>query len=55
VSVAPPYGAGDWQLYNVNKDPGETADLAKELPERLRSMQAAWEDYAGEVGVILSE
>ena len=55
VSVAPPYGAGDWQLYDVNRDPGETADLAKELPERLRLMQAAWDEYAREVGVILSE
>jgi arylsulfatase len=55
VSVAPPYGAGDWKLYDVNRDPGETADLAKELPERLRSMQAAWDEYARDVGVILSD
>jgi len=29
VSIAPPYGKGDWQLYNVIDDPGETQDLAK--------------------------
>jgi arylsulfatase len=29
VSIAPLYGKGDWQLYNVIDDPGETQDLAK--------------------------
>lgn len=27
VSVAPPYGAGIWHLYDVVKDAGETRDL----------------------------
>jgi len=29
VSIASPYGKGDWQLYNVIDDPGEIQDLAK--------------------------
>jgi arylsulfatase len=55
VTVAPPYGTGEWQLYNVVDDPGETLDLAKEQPEKLKALRAAWDRYAKDVGVVLSE
>ena len=55
VSVAPPYGSGSWQLHDVANDPGETRDLAKEQPETLKELQAAWERYAEDVGVVLSK
>jgi arylsulfatase len=55
VSIAPPYGSGDWQLFNVAEDPGETHDLAHEHPELLRRLHAAWDDYAKDVGVVLVE
>jgi arylsulfatase len=55
VAVAPPYGNGEWHLYNVVLDPGETRNLAKEKPEVLNELIAAWDRYASEVGVILSE
>jgi arylsulfatase len=54
VSVAPPYGNGTWYLYNVVVDPGETRDLASEMPDKLKTLQAAWEAYADEVGVVLT-
>ena len=52
VSVSPPYGSGDWKLYNVADDPGETRDLAQEHPEKLQQLTAAWNRYAVEVGVV---
>ena len=55
ASVAPPYGSGTWQLYDLSKDPGETRDLAKEKPEILKRLQAAWDSYAEDVGVVLTE
>ena len=55
VSIVPPYGTGDWQLYNVVDDPGETNDIAKVQPELLKKLQTAWDDYAKEVGVVLTE
>ncbi len=55
VSVAPPYGTGSWHLYNVVDDPGETRDLAKQQPEKLKELQAAWDRYAEDVGVVLSK
>jgi arylsulfatase len=55
MSVAPPYGPGEWQLYNVAEDPGETRDLAKEMPELLKELRGEWDDYAKDVGVVLSK
>jgi len=55
VSVAPPYGTGTWYLYNLADDPGETRDLALTHPEKLSQLQAAWEQYADDVGVVLTE
>jgi len=55
VSVAPPYGTGSWHLYNLADDPGETRDLAKTQPETLKKLQAAWDRYADDVGVVLSQ
>jgi len=53
VSVSPPYGSGEWKLFNIVSDPSETRDLAKDEPERLTRLQAAWDRYAEDVGVIL--
>jgi arylsulfatase len=55
VSVAPPYGKGDWKLYDVVNDPGETNDLAQLKPDKLTALKTAWGDYAKDVGVVLSE
>jgi len=55
VSVAPPYGTGTWYLYNLADDPGETHDLAKAQPETLKKLQAAWDRYAEDVGVVPSQ
>ena len=52
VSVPAPYGDGKWRLYNVDIDPGETTDLAANMPDLLKSMKAAWNDYSKEVGVV---
>jgi len=52
VLVPPPFGIGEWQLYNLSKDPGETNDLSKRYPEKLEELKAAWKQYADEVGVV---
>jgi arylsulfatase len=55
ISVAPPYGSGDWALYHIVGDPGETRDLATVQPELLKQLQMAWDRYAKDVGVVLSK
>jgi arylsulfatase len=52
VMVPKPYGTGEWQLFDLAKDPGEANDLARSMPDKLRTLQAAWDRYAKEVGVV---
>jgi arylsulfatase len=54
VFVPKPYGTAAWHLYNVVEDPGETRDLAGDMPEVLEGLQAAWDRWAEDVGVVLS-
>ena len=55
VAVSPPYGNTQWRLYDLAEDPGETNDLANMQPEKLASLQAAWQEYADDVGVVAGE
>jgi arylsulfatase A-like enzyme len=48
-----PFGSDDWQLYNLAKDPGETADLSGQMPELRNEMIEIWNHYSRETGVIL--
>jgi arylsulfatase len=50
-----PFGTDKWQLYDLSIDPGETRDLAEEEPEKLAELIAAWNDYATENNVIISD
>ena len=43
LSNLAPVGDGQWHLYNIVKDPGETQDLQQALPELFQTLQA---DYA---------
>ena len=52
LKIQKPAGTGSWELYNIDKDPGEQKNLAKELPENLKKMMEKWERYASRVGVI---
>jgi arylsulfatase len=54
ASVAPPYGPGTWELYDLAEDPGETRNLANEKPDTLDQLVEAWNRYAEDVGVILT-
>jgi arylsulfatase/uncharacterized sulfatase len=46
VKNLPPYGDGQWHLFDIMADPGETRDQAGAEPARLAAMQAAWADWA---------
>ena len=45
-------GAGEWQLYDLKKDPSELHDLAATEPDRLAEMMAKYAEYSESVGVI---
>lgn len=53
IWIPAPEGTGEWQLYDVAKDPGETEDLAAALPARLAEMLTLWDEYVEKTGVVL--
>lgn len=52
VRTPPPLGDSSWRLYNITQDPGETTDLAAQMPDLAASMLADYEAYAQRNGVI---
>ncbi len=55
MEVPKPYGNGEWELYDVKKDPGETKNLAAKKPELLDKLKESWKQYSKEVGVVLAQ
>jgi len=47
-----PWGTGEWQLFDLSADPGETNDLFPARQDIAREMMSEYEAYAEEVGVI---
>ncbi len=47
-----PAGKGDWELYNIKKDPAELRDLSAENPQKLKELVDQWERYKAENGVL---
>ena len=47
-----PTGDGQWRLYDLKGDPGETRDLAAAMPDRFAAMQADYAAYAKANGVL---
>ncbi|KAF2725214.1 arylsulfatase [Polychaeton citri CBS 116435] len=52
VLIPPPYGPGEWQLYNLEADPGEAEDLKETEKAKLEELMRHWEEYVKEVGVV---
>ena len=49
--VMPPLGDGQWRLFDLETDPAETKDLAKDRPELFQAMLKDYEAYEARVGV----
>ena len=54
VRLPKPYGDYTWELYDIETDPGETVNLAAELPDVTKKMIQRWEEFASQTGVIVS-
>jgi arylsulfatase len=48
-------GIGDWELFNLREDPGETQDLSDKYPEKKRELLALWDEYVETNNVILPD
>lgn len=53
IFIPAPNGPEKWQLYDISKDPGETADIANEEQETLKRLISHWATYVAETGTIL--
>ncbi|TKY84704.1 hypothetical protein EX895_005784 [Sporisorium graminicola] len=53
VFIPAPNGPERWQLYNIEKDPGETEDLAESHAKILDDLIQHWTEYVAETGTIL--
>lgn len=52
VRNLPPLGDGQWYLYDIVRDPGETTDLRDSEPERYVAMQADYAAYEQQNNVL---
>lgn len=52
VYSVPPYGTGDWQLFDLATDPAEQHDLADKHPDKLAELKAAYAAYSRRNGVV---
>ncbi|MEN6541384.1 arylsulfatase [Parvibaculum sp.] len=53
IWIPAPEGTGDWQLYDVATDPGETDDRAQAEPARLAELLTLWDDYVEKAGIVM--
>ena len=52
LSNLAPVGDGQWHLYNIVKDPGESQDLQQALPELFQTLQADYAKWSKANGVL---
>ena len=48
-----PFGTWDWQLSNLDADPGEQYDLSERFPEERARLITLWDEYVEMNGVII--
>ena len=46
-----PFGTGQWQLFDLSKDPSESKDISAKFPQIKEELIAAWSKYAVENSV----
>ena len=47
-----PYGDGEWRLYDISKDPGETLDLTHDQPSKFAELIRDYDAYTAKYGVL---
>lgn len=52
--IEKPFGTGDFELFDIENDPGETENLRATYPERYRRMLDGFEDYARTNGIVVA-
>ena len=53
--IGKPFGPGEWQIFDLSIDPGESKDLSTQKPKLRQRLIDAYGEYAKSVGVIPPE
>jgi arylsulfatase len=53
--ISKPYGPGEWEVFDLSVDPGESKDLSTQKPKLKQRLTDAWNEYAKSVGVVPPE
>jgi arylsulfatase len=53
VTLDPPFDESQFQLFDIEADPGETTNLALRYPDRMDSMLELWRVKRQELGIVL--
>ena len=54
TKIEPPFGKGVFELFDMEKDPTESDDLARQYPDKYLEMLGHWKAYVKDNGVILT-
>ncbi|MBI3851757.1 MAG: arylsulfatase [Verrucomicrobia bacterium] len=46
---------GPWELYNLARDRSETMNLAAKMPEKVRELEQAWQQYLQEFSALAAQ
>jgi len=52
LRIPPPAGDGQWRLFDIANDPGETRDLSQERPQEYAEMLANYAEFEQQNGVL---
>lgn len=55
LKLEPPFGTGNWELYDLSSDIGEQNNVAAQYPDLVQEMEKHWQAYAKENNVVLPE
>jgi arylsulfatase len=50
--MPPPFGPGEWELFNLRDDPAEMNDVSGQYADRLADMIDLWDRYKDDNGVL---
>jgi arylsulfatase len=54
LKIDPPLSTGQWQLFNLTKDPGENNDISSIHPDILKKMLLDYDKFAKDVGIVVT-
>lgn len=55
MNLEPPFSESQFQLFNVEQDPGETENLRDSMPEKYEELIALWRTERMELGIVLPQ